>query len=460
MSCGSCNSCNCNPCSCDDQCDPANEPLSSALNNFISSFFGTVTKSCVDGAVVWALPCNLDTEAVPGFPRVAGEGLACYLARIMSDINANGSGVFNPLERYVYLVNNTNDQARMGGVAEQVYITIQAAYDAASALATAGGFPVNIMIHTADIGQYGDLSLSADFNQDVRLRGFGSFCPIGTIFTNGFDVPFMVTNGITIDAVDTRNLTTGTSGDFQSFGTMFVIGGINTSTTSGDSGNVYIQEGEVLGLIDTSSTSGFSGQAVCFLGAFYGGVNASSSVSLAAGVFIIEGVLNGNVDLKSPTGSGVFQLVTSSMSSSVIDVSSPTGNSGVVLIDGNGPASLQIGSFLLNAPLGLVGFARLHNCRIIGAAGLSIFDIVSASSNFVETRMLADANQHCIADLDADGITFTNCVFTTSGTGFSIDASVVRTVYTFDLKDNLGFGPNVTSSTPAYHITDPNITLI
>lgn len=59
------------------------EPLPSALENFIKAFFGEVTKTTDSaGNFVWTLPCNLDA-GIDGFPRVEGEGLACYFARIL-----------------------------------------------------------------------------------------------------------------------------------------------------------------------------------------------------------------------------------------------------------------------------------------------------------------------------------------------------------------------------------------
>lgn len=64
------------------ECDPENEPLSSALNNFITSFYGSLSKTCVNGQVVWTLPCNLDAGD-PLFPRNSGEGLSCYFLRFM-----------------------------------------------------------------------------------------------------------------------------------------------------------------------------------------------------------------------------------------------------------------------------------------------------------------------------------------------------------------------------------------
>lgn len=80
-------SCNCNPCSCTATCDAENEPLSSALNNFIVSFFGTLTKSCVNNQVVWTLPCDLDVGDA-SFPRTPGEGIACYFLRFITTFEA------------------------------------------------------------------------------------------------------------------------------------------------------------------------------------------------------------------------------------------------------------------------------------------------------------------------------------------------------------------------------------
>lgn len=75
--------CSCEPCQ--TQCDPAHEPLPSTVDNFVTQFFGTVTKTCVNNQVVWSLPCNLDT-GVPGYPRQPGEGLACYFKRLINDV--------------------------------------------------------------------------------------------------------------------------------------------------------------------------------------------------------------------------------------------------------------------------------------------------------------------------------------------------------------------------------------
>lgn len=104
-----CSDCFCSPCECDDcdqeecvpqscqpsecpaedcACDASNETQASALENFILAFFGTVTKTCVDGRVVWILPCDLEA-GLPALPRIAGEGIACYLLRLFNLVNGN-----------------------------------------------------------------------------------------------------------------------------------------------------------------------------------------------------------------------------------------------------------------------------------------------------------------------------------------------------------------------------------
>lgn len=81
----------CSPCGFNGVPDPANESLASAVSNFTTQFFGTITKTLVDGAVTWTLPCNLDA-GLEGNPRLAGEGLACYFLRLLEDGSASVQG--------------------------------------------------------------------------------------------------------------------------------------------------------------------------------------------------------------------------------------------------------------------------------------------------------------------------------------------------------------------------------
>jgi len=81
----------CTPNPCPPKCDPANEAVSSQLENFITAFFGSVTKTCVNDQVVWMLPCNLD-QGNPSFPRQANEGLACYFLRYIQTVTTGPQG--------------------------------------------------------------------------------------------------------------------------------------------------------------------------------------------------------------------------------------------------------------------------------------------------------------------------------------------------------------------------------
>jgi hypothetical protein len=90
MACGSCgdgvnfrHGCE-NPCHRSQHNTPACESLPSQIANFTAQFFGTVIKTEVNGNVVWSLPCNLDV-GLPGNPRSADEGLACYFLRLFGD---------------------------------------------------------------------------------------------------------------------------------------------------------------------------------------------------------------------------------------------------------------------------------------------------------------------------------------------------------------------------------------
>lgn len=76
--------CKCNPCETTAEVSASNETLPSALENFIESFFGEVTKTVVDGKVVWVLPCDLDV-GLENNPRLPGEGLACYFKRLFEE---------------------------------------------------------------------------------------------------------------------------------------------------------------------------------------------------------------------------------------------------------------------------------------------------------------------------------------------------------------------------------------
>jgi hypothetical protein len=73
-----------NPCGTPLPNTAACETLPSQIENFTTQFFGTVTKTEVDGVVSWVLPCSLDV-GLPNNPRAVGEGLSCYFLRLFDE---------------------------------------------------------------------------------------------------------------------------------------------------------------------------------------------------------------------------------------------------------------------------------------------------------------------------------------------------------------------------------------
>lgn len=192
----SCGSCHCSPCSC-DECDPNNEPLASALNNFIAAFFGTLTKTCVNNQVQWILPCNLDA-GVFGFPRVQGEGLACYLLRLFESVNTASCLSFQ-------------DKIFINGTC---YTTWQAAYDANIAASS-----LTAMI-VGPGSSYGDLTLTAAYNPNIVIQGIaGTVSTLGNLNGGGFGVP-LTSHNIIIGAITSAGAIITLTGKNSTFGAM------------------------------------------------------------------------------------------------------------------------------------------------------------------------------------------------------------------------------------------------
>jgi hypothetical protein len=66
----------------------SSESVPSLISNLILALYGEITKSVVDGRVVWDIPCDPSDNPVTidGFPRLPGEGLLCYIIRYFDDL--------------------------------------------------------------------------------------------------------------------------------------------------------------------------------------------------------------------------------------------------------------------------------------------------------------------------------------------------------------------------------------
>jgi len=90
--------------SCDDPRNPCDnsydkESLASMIGNLIEQLFGAVDKTIIDGVATWSTPCSGES-VIADYPRVDGEGLACYLLRIISLIRLRFRGYYSVLTQY------------------------------------------------------------------------------------------------------------------------------------------------------------------------------------------------------------------------------------------------------------------------------------------------------------------------------------------------------------------------
>lgn len=86
-------SCNCNNSTYVSTCCPdtpypqvSHESVPSLIDNLVYALYGTITKTVVNGRVVWDIPCDPNNTAeVDNIPREEGEGLLCYLLRLFEN---------------------------------------------------------------------------------------------------------------------------------------------------------------------------------------------------------------------------------------------------------------------------------------------------------------------------------------------------------------------------------------
>jgi hypothetical protein len=86
MSCGCSNS---TSTACPDVPYPSvsTESVPSLIGNLVYALYGTIEKSVSSGRVIWDIPCDPTTSPaeVTGIPREEGEGLLCYIIRVLNE---------------------------------------------------------------------------------------------------------------------------------------------------------------------------------------------------------------------------------------------------------------------------------------------------------------------------------------------------------------------------------------
>lgn len=157
-----------------------------------------------------------------------------------------GGGFAPPIVRYVYLVQDASDAARMGGAVNNTYTTFQSAYTAANTLQVSlgGTNKVIISVGNTTAATVGNVVLTANWNPNVMICGISSFVSnVGNItgqnaVGNGFAVGVNAPSPVRL-----FNITIG-------------IISTNATGATGNSGNVIIQvENVSITTIDTSITN-------------------------------------------------------------------------------------------------------------------------------------------------------------------------------------------------------------
>lgn len=374
MSCGSCSSCNCNPCTCDETCDPNNEPLASALNNFIASFFGSIGKTCVDNQVQWILPCDLNT-GLAGFERRQGEGVACYLLRLFEYLNSiatsqlvtkdegviisNATASFNFTGAGVVATAAGNDitvtipgagcadfynKIAINGVC---YDTWQAAYDA-----NVGATTPTLML----VGQgstFGNLVLTGNYNSNIIPVGFGvGVSQLGTITGAGFTV-VLTAHELTMGAITSSGAVITLSGSDT------VFGAVTSTNAAGVGGAISLASNLTSGALSSNGTTG-GGNITVGSTCSTSSLDARATVSGNAGNVVIgvrstitgnvttsgiqnggdittgaEVSISGNLDLSSTTGTSISGFCTLGRETSCGNITSTSGFDGDFVVLGN-----------------------------------------------------------------------------------------------------------------------------
>lgn len=212
------------------------------------------------------------------------------------------SGGSLPTVRYVYLVQDPADVTKMGGASGNVYNTFQAAYNAANALQVllGGSNIVELLVGNITAAVAGDLTLTANYNARVHIRGLANTTSIlGNIIAsnasgNGFQIGTgllpAVFNSVRIGNIDTSATgATGGSGNLFLRSNNYFLGNITTSVTNvantaGSGGNVSLQAfagGTIrVGAINTS--------------AIFGGTGSAGAVTLNAPNYFIQSITTAN----------------------------------------------------------------------------------------------------------------------------------------------------------------------
>lgn len=174
----------------------------------------------------------------------------------LTQINVKGGGVKKPIVRYVYLVNDLSDAARMGGTSDNSYTNYQLAYNAADALqiALGGTNRVVIQVGVTTAAGVGNCSV-VTWNSNVLLVG------IHRLLSNVGILNITTVSLATIRLKDLNSSTINSEGGLNvNFENASIFGALNTNSTTGNAGLITVSgSNSSTGNLSATSTAGNSG---------------------------------------------------------------------------------------------------------------------------------------------------------------------------------------------------------
>jgi hypothetical protein len=365
----------------------------------------------------------------------------------------------------------------MGGVASNTYTTFQTAYDAANALQVAlgGSNTVVILVGNTTAATVGNLTLTANYNRFVLIKGINLYCSIlGNIIAtnatgNGFNVGANSNTPVTITDVRIGTISTsatgvtGTSGNVSMNLNAVQLGNINTSitnalNTTGNGGSVTVSVNTnnfvILGSITTSSQGSTSSA---------GSVNITAASFSFTQIITANGNLNGDVSLRAIQGRFFGFLVSlSSVGGTQVGFTMQNGQISQLDLSTAGSITLTeavVGSLTVvnTSPTLTPNTLTITNSRLVNRTISNLVTVITAKlSSFNSIEQVGDNSiiSNCVFDgIDTSGISPT---ISEIGTGCSIynctvlqgllgiDNSLPVTVNGFGTIFVNGIGSNVT----------------
>jgi hypothetical protein len=337
----------------------------------------------------------------------------------MGTLIQGGTGTSLAIVRYVYLVQDSSDAVRMGGTPSNTYTTFQTAYDAANTLqlALGGTNTVVILVGNTTAATVGNLTLTANYNRLVLIKGINLQCSIlGNIIAtnatgNGYNVGVNTSTAVTITDVTIGTISTNATGATGNSGNVSMrlnnvqLGNISTAitnvlNTTGNGGTVSAASNTsnfaAFGNIVTSSRSSTTNA---------GNVTLSVSSFSVGQITTANGNLNGAVSLTAQAGFFGTRVLVSSLGGTQVGFTMQNGQ--ISQLDLSTPGNITISEAVVGT-LTVVNTSPTLTPNTLTITDSRLFNRVA--SNYLTVIKAKLSSFDYIEDVGDNSI-ISNCVF-------------------------------------------------